>query len=385
MIGEDGSGAAGNMDLLDQRFCMQWVQKNIHLFGGDPDQVTIWGESAGAMSVGIHLVSPGSRGLFRAAIQESNPVGMMYRNTSGASLYGATFCDLAGCQPGGPTAKCDMECLREKPLDTIQQAWKKASDDVGDFILSDWGHLLDGILEGKPTVDGKIVPGEPVTLLNEGKAADVPVLVGSNGAEGATFIYAALEQPLECILYSLALDVILGFDDSGMVQNRTDYSPSIGNFSDCRPQFGRAITDWWFGCGLTNFARGATGAGSRAFVYEYTHVFSGASIFPKFGLPVQCETQCCHASELPFVFGNDVPSLNATFTPKEQVLTEQMQAYWASFIKHMDPNVDRISGSPQWPVWDEVHQSVLRLDTPAPTVTNHSELCHFWDGVGYEH
>jgi len=364
---------------------MQWVQRNIAAFGGDKDAVTIWGESAGAMSVGIHLVSPGSQGLFRAAIQESNPVGMRYRNRSGAALYGATFCQDAGCQPSGAAATCNMSCLRNLPLSAVQDAWRKASDDVVDYILSDWGHFLDGILEGKPTVGGDILPAQPVELLAQAKASNVSVLLGSNAGEGPTFIYDAVKEPLPCILYSLALDVVLGFDDSAKVQKVPAYDPNSGNASDCRPQFSQMVTDWWFGCGLTNFARAADQAGSSSFVYQYEHVFSGSFVFPKFGLPTVCEHVACHASELPFVFGNGVPSLNATFTPAEQVLTGQMRAYWASFIKHSDPNVERAQGSVQWPAWKASNEQVLHLQTDALKIGNTNELCGFWDSIGYDH
>lgn len=88
----------GNQGLLDQRMCMEWVRDNIKNFGGDPTQVTIWGESAGAMSVGLHLIAPGSAGLFNRAIMESNPAGYLYRDTKAQTDYGNEACKDMGCK-----------------------------------------------------------------------------------------------------------------------------------------------------------------------------------------------------------------------------------------------------------------------------------------------
>jgi len=88
----------GNMGILDQRAALQWVAANIAAFGGDGSKVTLQGESAGAMSIGVHMVSPGSKGLFSRAIQESNPAGFPYRSRAEQALYGAAYCKAVQCE-----------------------------------------------------------------------------------------------------------------------------------------------------------------------------------------------------------------------------------------------------------------------------------------------
>ena len=89
---------SGNQQILDQREAMFWVRDNIARFGCDPNSITIWGESAGAMSVAVHLVSPGSRGLFHRAIMESNVAGFQYQNEAAQRLtFGKEFLKLTGC------------------------------------------------------------------------------------------------------------------------------------------------------------------------------------------------------------------------------------------------------------------------------------------------
>ena len=138
----------GNLGLMDQRLAMHWVQQNIHVFGGDPKQITIWGESAGAMSVGVHLVSPKSRGLFTKAIMQS-PVAILYEEKKNARLYGADFCKIIGC--GGDA--CNSTCLQSATITPklILNAWSKAAKSATIFFKANWGHLADGLLQFIPT------------------------------------------------------------------------------------------------------------------------------------------------------------------------------------------------------------------------------------------
>jgi carboxylesterase type B len=371
------SAAVGNAGILDQDFALRWVQKYISLFGGDPSQVTIMGESAGAMSVGIHLTRPGSRGLFSRAIMESNFAGYVYRNSSGADDFGDTVCQgVPGCWEN---SACSLTCLQSADYDTVRTAWDKASGNVMDFILSDWGHFADAILGFTPIVDGNIITELPLAAIASNSPnyqSDVPVLVGTNGFEGQTFIFSITNDKLPTFLLDIAYPVLMGgVDNAKQISAQPRYSPS--EYDDARIQLSNVVTDAWFRCGSEMFANGA----STAYMYRYNHTFSHSEVFAEFGLPTVCEEVACHASELPFVWHNDVPVLNATFSPEEVVLSNQMNAFWASFIRGGDPNTYAAPGSIQWQQWNTTTKMDILLDTPELYMESSAEMCAFWSGL----
>lgn len=369
------SNAKGNAGLLDQDFALRWVQKNIAAFGGDPSQVTIMGESAGAMSVGIHLTRPNSRGLFQRAIMESNFAGYVYKNSSGMEDFGATMCDaVPGCSS---SSGCSLDCLQAANVSAITTAWKKASGDIVDTILSDLNHLIDSVLSFTPIVDGEVVTELPLAAMASGSPnyqSDIPVLYGSNGFEGQTFIYAATTADIPSFLLPLAYPVLLGGEDNAKaIEAQPRYA--VDSSPDGKIQLSNVVTDYFFRCASQQFSVAAT---APTFVYRYNHTFSGGAVFGKFGLPVVCEKVACHASELPFVWRNDVPELNASFTPPELVLADQMDAYWASFIRTGSPNTMKLASAPEWPRFDLSTAQNLRFDTPAIETEDSLDMCNFW-------
>lgn len=281
----------GNMGFQDQIFALQWVKKNIANFGGNPDDITLWGESAGAMSGGLHLVSPASNGLFNKLIMESNPSGMRYRDLPEASLYGMDMCKILGCTVSSG-ASCNTTCMQQAPVATAADAWNKATNDWIAIIFGNWEHWLDAFLSTLPVIDGDLIPENPMVALPKGNFnKGIPVLFGTNNNEGSTFIYAAFEKPLPSFFFKFLTWGIFGEDNTNKIMEyykvRCVWSlcrvvdcpaalvtshvasqniTSINDMADGRTWFSRVITDYWFRCGSEVFAKAVTKAGSDAFV-----------------------------------------------------------------------------------------------------------------------
>jgi para-nitrobenzyl esterase len=191
-------GITGNFGILDQIAGLKWVRDEIAAVGGDPQHVTVFGESAGAMSIGILLTSPAAAGLFQRAIMESNVAGFNYPNSTHAAVYAASFCSDTAlkCETAG--GGCNATCLRAASPAAVMSAWNTATGSVPDFILTNLGHVLDGLLGTGPIIDGIVVVAEPLGALAKGDywAKDVPILLGTNSNEGETFIYDGVDFPL---------------------------------------------------------------------------------------------------------------------------------------------------------------------------------------------
>jgi triacylglycerol lipase len=161
-----------NIGLRDQRLALQWIQENIAAFGGDPTKVTIWGESAGGMSVGYHLTAHDGRddGLFRGAIMQSG--GSISVSPANYTVFQGSYDDLVSkvqCSDAEDT----LQCLREVPFETLNAALNGTGGSPNYRFA--------------PTVDGDFIPNRGSVLLKEHKYVKVPIIAGTNTDEGSSF------------------------------------------------------------------------------------------------------------------------------------------------------------------------------------------------------
>ena len=357
LLAEDPANGTGNYGLLDQRAALQWVKKNIRAFGGDPDDVTLFGESAGAWSVSLHLTAPSSAGLFQRAIVESGatPVSQRLSTVAEAEAETAALVTALGCTDPVIT------CLRAKSFQDVTSALVNSNPPPGGIFQG--SHKLPGWL---PVVDGVFMPEQPTARFAAGKVNVVPTIVGSNFNEGTLF-HAGLLGDIKVTTqqaYDDALKTMFGADSPKVAARYP-----VSAYKDFDAALAQIDSDAIFTCPTRGLARSLTKAGATVYRYQLTRATD---------LGAAAALGATHASELPYVFGNN-DALQAGIDDRGQPLREAIMRYWTRFADVADPNGGT---DPAWPKYDTATDPYLVLDIPpAPAKGLLTETCDFWDSL----
>ncbi|HEY5555717.1 carboxylesterase/lipase family protein [Acetobacterium sp.] len=331
------AGTTGNYGLLDQIQALRWVQENIEAFGGDPEQVTLGGESAGAFSVTGLMLSPLAKGLFHQAIVESGSIfsiasfaphnrGDLEKSMTNGQLLCETF--------GTRDTTEDLYKLRRIPGDVLAAvSMVKSDQSVTPKAFCFW-----------PVYDGVVLPKDPVKALAQAEINPVKLLLGYNTNESSLFIKGHTNLGI----YKMLCIEIFGPEKATAVM---EHFPVDDDHTPLERML-EIYTHSAFVVGMVMMAKKYASLGEDVFFYNFDY---DPAILKIVGL------NTAHAMELPFIFGNGIGQHRAT---KISNLSWIMQSSWVNFIKTGNPNFkEEYKGQVLWPKFDPEKKDIMVFDT----------------------
>ena len=352
----DGTGS-GSYGIMDQQAALRWVQGNIEGFGGDPENVTIFGESAGGHSVLTQLVSPSAMDLFAKAIVESGSYRPTQRTLAQAEAQGAQIAGDLGCSKSPDVAAC----LRAVPVENIVMA---QSSNGYEYV---------------PNLRPGLLPASILESLSAGEANDVPVLVGTNQDEWRLFVaidtlerggtLLTEDRYVQAIQDTLGVSQVLA-STVAAVYPVADYGGGVDAPSLALGALG---TDAIFACNSLALAGILAGR-----VPTYTYEFADRDA-PSLLPPIGFDLGAAHAFEIQYIFGSETAAMARGMTPDQIAVSNAMVGYWTAFARDGNPSSDGNAGL----VWPGFSTGAFMTFTTTTATTSAAAFaadhrCAFW-------
>lgn len=357
---ESAHRASGNYGIADQILALQWIQKNISRFGGDPANVTIFGESAGAADVNALIASPLTKGLFVRAIAQSGAIGGQQLSLADAEKRGVDLAAALGFTGNDSLAKLRALPDRELLAKVAPPAAPRAGGAGAPAAVTAARGATPATAAPAPTatapglgngiginVDGWILPDRSITIFSQGRQQKVPLIIGNNSQEMAPRVTTDVREQIKERYGPLADRALKAYGVDGPTDPRPD------------PQNGSALqqftVDNQFRCGTVRELILHTNSGNVAYQYQFSRTVHG-----------QEERGAAHAAEIPFVMGTlPVWQSRRNYNESDEQYAAIMQGYWSNFAKTGDPNG---AGLVKWPAFDATSRRYMDFADSGPVI-----------------